>query len=266
MAQAGPEACMDADTRAFYCAAMRTLQDAGIPCLVGGAYALMVHAGIERHTKDFDLFVRPEDAERSLLALRAHGNRVEITFPHWLGKVFRGDDFVDVIWSSGNGVARVDDAWFAHARRADVLGCSVGICAPEEMIWSKGFVQERERFDGADAMHLLRAQADTLDWPRLLGRFAEHWRVLYSHLILFGFVYPGERHRIPTWVTTELARRTEQELGAAGDARVCNGPLISREQYLIDIEHWGYADVRIAERTMTEDDVTNWTAAIGTIE
>ena len=118
MARAGLDVGMDADTRAFYCAAMRSMQDAGIPFLVGGAYALLVYAGIERHTKDFDLFVRPDDAERSLLALRAHGSRVEITFPHWLGKVFRGDDFVDVIWSSGSGVARValPDALSRHVR------------------------------------------------------------------------------------------------------------------------------------------------------
>ena len=52
---------------------------------------------------------------------------------------------------------------------------------------------ERERYDGADIAHLLRARADQLAWRRLLRRFGPHWRVLLGHLVLFGFVYPGER-------------------------------------------------------------------------
>ena len=45
-----------------------------------------------------------------------------MTFPHWLGKAYRGDDFCDVIFSSGNGVCRVDDLWFEHSVPARVLG------------------------------------------------------------------------------------------------------------------------------------------------
>ena len=35
----------------------------------------------------------------------------------------------------------------------------------EEMIWSKAFIQERERFDGADIHHLLRCKGG----PRSTG-------------------------------------------------------------------------------------------------
>ena len=44
-------------TRAFYVRTLAVLIEAGIPFLVGGAYALAKHAGIERHTKDLDIFV-----------------------------------------------------------------------------------------------------------------------------------------------------------------------------------------------------------------
>lgn len=37
------------------------LRDAGLPHLVGGAFALRHYAGIERHTKDLDVFVRRAD-------------------------------------------------------------------------------------------------------------------------------------------------------------------------------------------------------------
>src|SRR5262249_49177341 len=63
------EACMRPDTisvaldprtRAFYCHALEMLTRAGAPFLVGGAYAFARYTGIERHTKDLDIFVRPE--------------------------------------------------------------------------------------------------------------------------------------------------------------------------------------------------------------
>src|SRR5262249_13068499 len=160
--------------------------------LVGGAYALQHYTGVVRHTKDFDVFVRPVDCQRVLDVFSAAGYRTELSFPHWLGKVFGGHgDFVDVIFSSGNGVAPVDSGRVAHAVDARVVGEPVRLCPVEEIIWSKGYVLERERYDGADINHLLRACGRDLDWRRLLGRYGAHWRVLLSHLVLFGFVYPG---------------------------------------------------------------------------
>src|SRR4030095_12962312 len=111
--------------------------------------------------------------------------------------VHSGDCYVDLIFSSGNGVAEVDDDWFRHAVEGEVLGLRVQLTPPEESIWSKAYVMERERYDGADVAHLLHTQADRLDWQRLVRRFGPHWRVLLSHLIVFGFIYPADRARIP---------------------------------------------------------------------
>jgi hypothetical protein len=44
---------LDPAARAFYRRAMAVLRDAGIPFLVGRAYAFARYTGIERHTKDF---------------------------------------------------------------------------------------------------------------------------------------------------------------------------------------------------------------------
>src|SRR5690349_16857642 len=107
----------------FYREALSILTDAGIPHLVGGAYAYARYTGIERHTKDFDIFIRREDFDRAAKAFEAAGYRSELTFPHWLGKAYgHGEDFVDLIFSAGNGVAVVDDVWFEHAVRDQVFG------------------------------------------------------------------------------------------------------------------------------------------------
>jgi hypothetical protein len=255
---------LDARTQEFYCLAMMDLREAGIPFLVGGAYALERYTGIERHTKDFDVFVRPRDADRVLDLFRARGYRTELTHPHWLGKIYSEDAFVDVIFRSGNGVAEVDDEWFEHAIAEEVLGIAVGLCPVEEILWSKGFVMERERFDGADVAHLLRACAEQLDWERLLRRFGPHWRVLLSHLILLGFVYPAEGSKIPDWVMSDLLTRLRAELvDTPNRERICQGTLLSRSQYLIDLELWGYKDARLEPRgAMSQDEIAQWTKAI----
>jgi hypothetical protein len=254
----------------FYRQAMRVLQEAEVPFLVGGAYAFARYTGVVRHTKDFDIFIRPRDFERALAALEGAGYPVERNFPHWLGKAWCGEYFVDLIFSSGNGIARVDPRWFEHAVDETVLEMPVKLIPVEEMIWSKAFIMERERFDGADVAHLLRGSAGQLDWDRLVARFGDNWPVLYVHLVLFTYIYPGERDAVPQRLLAELSRRlTEQSVeqgeragGSAGSERVCRGTVLSRSQYLIDIERWGYRDARLSPQgNMNEDEIEVWTEA-----
>jgi len=111
---------------------------------------------------------------------------------------------------------------------------------------------------------LLRSTAATLDWERLVARFGEDWRVLLSHLILFGFVYPQQRRDIPPPVVEDLLTRLREETtdGPHQDDR-CRGTVLSRGQYLPDVERWGYRDVRQDERVkMTPEEILAWTTAI----
>src|SRR5713101_7601211 len=165
---------LDARTRGFYRHVIEVLTRAGVPFLVGGAYAFARYTGIERHTKDLDIFVRSEDCEPTLKLLADAGYATSLQAPHWLAKAYSGDDYIDVIFSSGNGVARVDDLWFQDAPADEVLGMPVKIVPVEEMIWSKAFVMERERYDGADIMHLIHARGNDMDWDRLMARFRPH--------------------------------------------------------------------------------------------
>ena len=235
-----------------------------IPFLVGGGHALRHYTGDVRGTKDLDVFVRRGDALALLEGLAAGGFETDLTFPHWLGKAEIEGDYIDVIYSSGNGLAEVDDQWFEHSRPATVLGVPVRLCPPEEIIWSKAFIMERERYDGADISHLIRACQGRLDWPRLVARFGPHWRVLLSHITLFGFIYPGEVGAIPHDVTVGLCRLLERDARRPpSDQRVCQGTLLSREQYLTDVSRWGYSDGRIIPRGhLTPEEVAHWTAAI----
>lgn len=58
-----------------------TLQAAGIPFVVAGAYALQAYTGLYRQTKDLDVFLRRRDVPRALEALEAVNFRTEIVDP-----------------------------------------------------------------------------------------------------------------------------------------------------------------------------------------
>jgi hypothetical protein len=229
--------------------ALRLLQEQGFEPLVGGAYALRTHTGIWRDTKDLDLFLRKEQVRDALDVLARAGYRTEMTDEIWLAKAFAGPWFVDLIFSSGNGIATVDGEWLKRAAKGTVLGLPALIVPAEEMIWQKAFIQERERFDGADIHHLLRCKGRDLDWDHLLKRFGEnHWEVLLVHLIMYRYAFPCEKDQVPERVMRELIRRLElRESQPAGKERVCRGTLLSRQQYLHETNVEGYRDARETE-------------------
>ena len=261
MELANPEAGVGSPSLEFYRQVIAALQHAGVPCLVGGAYAFALQTRVERLTKDLDLFVRPADVERAIAAARAAGFRAAVSSPHWLAKIESDQGFIDVIFSSGNGIATVDDEWFEHAREEQVLGITTAVCPPEETIWSKAFVMERSRFDGGDVAHLLLARADSLDWERLVRRFGGHWRVLLAHLVLFGFIFPTERSRVPRTVLDDLLRRLAEEMGNPPPTdKVCRGTLLSWQEYLIDLKDGGFRDARLQpEGPLTARQIELWT-------
>jgi hypothetical protein len=244
---------------------MDLLSEAGIPFLVGGGYALAVYTGIVRHTKDLDLFVHPADVSRTLECLRLSGYEVELTFPHWLGKAkLDAEKFIDIIFRSGNGVCEVDDEWFRYAVSGQVLERDVRLAPVEEMLWSKAFVMERERYDGADVAHLLLHCSDKFDWERLLRRFGAHWRLLYIHLVMFGFIFPDHRLQVPRHLMRDLSDRMMSEYEQPMElTSLCQGTLLSRAQYLCDIGPRGLVDARLQpEVGMDAKDVALWTAGI----
>ncbi len=251
------------DTNNFYRRTLHVLSDAAVPFLVGGSHAFLEYTGIVRNTKDFDLFLRAVDVERAMDALRGAGYRTELTFHHWLAKAWQHEDFVDLVFSSGNGLCAIDDGWFDHAIETEVLGMPVKIVPAEELIWQKAFVMERERFDGADIMHILRSRANVLEWHRLIDRFGAQWPLLYSYLVYFTFIYPSDAALLPVDVLGDFAARHAALRAAPPTDRVCQGTLVSRGQYLVDIGQYGYADARLSPRgEMSAEDVIYWTWAI----
>lgn len=242
-AAAAPTA-VSPEAERFYGEALAELSRLGLPFLLAGTYAVSAYTGISRPTKDLDVFCKAGDYPRILTHFQDLGFRIEVEDERWLAKVHKGELFFDVIFASSNGTMPVNDQWFDHAREIELFGSTVRIVGPTELVWSKAFIQMRHRFDGADVVHVILKQAEAIDWRRLLNTMELHWEVLLVHLLTFRWVYPTDRDRVPGWLMDELLDRLRHQLALPPpEMKVCRGRMLSRIDYAVAVESWGYADV-----------------------
>jgi hypothetical protein len=225
----------------FYHEALQLLNEKKYPFLMGGAFALRLYSDIYRDTKDLDIFCRATDYQKILKLFSDKGYEVEITDPRWLAKVFHKGHFIDIIFNTTNNICVVDDSWFDNAIKGELFDVPVLYVAPEELFWSKSYVQNRERYDGADLNHLILKYGTKMDWKRVLMRMDQHWHLLLAQFLNFQFVYPSERNIIPRWIFDELVERAKIQFDLPSPiAKVCLGPLVDHTQYKTDIFDWGY--------------------------
>jgi len=219
------------------------LEQKRIPFAVAGAYALLQHTGICRTTKDLDLFLTPQNWLPALRYLEQHGFQCEVCDPVWLAKVRRDDYFVDLITGMSNAALSVDESWLRHAQPATVLGVPTRVLAAEELLVSKLFVTRRERFDGADIVHIIYGTAGNLDWGRILHLAGEHWEMLLWVLVLFRYVYPAQTHYVPAVLWQDLLDRFRKLVLEPDGQGTFRGSLIDDNMFAIDVNDWGLDDV-----------------------
>jgi len=227
------------EARSCYRDVVAALHEGQVECAVGGAFAIHKHTGIWRTTKDLDLLLEARSVPNALDQLRHAGFETCIEDPVWLAKAFRGDYFVDLITGLGNASLRVDASWIERSSREEILGVPCRILAPEEMIASKVFVARRERFDGSDVVHLIRACGERLDWARLLHILDRHWQLLLWSLSLFAYVYPGRTELVPERIWTELMNRFTESVKHPQRDAAFRGSLIDPLMFAIDVNEWG---------------------------
>jgi predicted nucleotidyltransferase len=236
-----------AEANAFYKEAIQLLNESGVPYLLGGGFAVKQYTGIMRDTKDLDIFCKAVDYPLILKFFSDKGFEVVHYDVRWLAKIFKGEHFIDIIFDSVNNVCTVDDTWFEHAQDGEYEGLPVKFVSAEELVWCKTYVQNRERFDGADVNHVILRYGKQLDWHRVLHRLDRHWHLLLSEIINFQFVYPYDYHElIPRWLFDELIKRAQMQYELPPPMqRVCRGPMIDNTQYSVDIKQWDYKSYTI---------------------
>lgn len=238
---------LDEEVREFYISALAILDESDIQYALGGGIAVAHYTGINRFSKDLDVFVRHGDYTKVLKLFAEKGFTTQLYDVRWLIKIFKNGHYIDVIFNTVNNICRVNDGWFERAAVGEFLGRPVKYIPVEELIWCKSYVWNRERFDGADINHVLLKQGKNLDWKHLYDLLDPHWHLLLAEIILFQFVYPGDfRNIIPQWLFDELIVRAQEQYSLPQPYElVCRGPMIDSTQYGTDIREWGYKSYTI---------------------
>ena len=126
------EADDDETFRAVLSEVVEAIEDEGIPYLAIGGLATATY-GRPRPTKDIDVFVKPEDAERCTKVLEGAGFSTEDPKEDWLLKAYKDEVLVDVIFRIHNSIY-LDDDMIARGRRHQLKGATVKVVPPEDFI------------------------------------------------------------------------------------------------------------------------------------
>ena len=228
---------------AFYSEVLQLMARSGIPFLLSGTYALASYTGIDRPTKDVDVFAKAGDALKMLSYFKEQGFDIEMVDERWLGRITRGSLFVDIVYNMPTVTTHVTDEWFDKAPKTELFGATVHLVPPTQFVWSKIFVQDHHRYDAADVVHMILKRHDEIDWQQLLSHMELYWEVLLVALLNFRFIYPSERDAVPKWLMDELLGRVgDQEKVKPPGRKVCRGRIFSPRDYAVDVDQWGFSD------------------------
>ena len=184
--------------------AISALRAEKVDFLLGGAYGLALYTGRLRNTKDADFFIVPEHVPRAAAALARAG--FQDYYPkcaydrRWIYRGTMDSFIVDLIFRMANRRADIDDIWFQRAQDITIHGDRLKVIPPEEMLWQKLYVLQRDRCDWPDIINILYVSGDKLDWEHLVNRVKEDERFLYGILHIFDWLCPERAARLPEFV------------------------------------------------------------------
>jgi hypothetical protein len=193
---------------AIYRRVIEAARSAGIQFAFGGAFATAAYTGQLRNTKDFDCYILPGQRTRmvdtlSRVGLQDHFDRLPYD-RSWIYRASEGDIIVDSIWAMANHRTEVDTYWLTQGPEVTIRGELLRAIPIEELIWSKLYVLQRERADWGDALNLIDARADAIDWSHLIGRLEDDAPLLSGVLAVFGWLAPDRVSAIEPWVWRRL--------------------------------------------------------------
>ena len=221
---------------------LEIMRSTGVPYALGGAYSHYAFTGVWRDSKDLDAFVRPQDVRSVLDAFAEAGFDTEVRNPHWLAKVHSAPHLFDILFAVRHMTRlRITDEWLATSLATRFLGVPTRMLGPEETIATKAYIANRDRFDGADILHIIRALQGEVDWQRLIDLLEGDEEILLWHLVLFAFAYPMHRDWLPR-ALMERAFERVQAPPAPFEARAFRGAVLDPASFAVDVTEWGYRD------------------------
>ena len=194
----------------------------------------MTYAGQWRDTKDLDLYILHQDRDRMIsvvteLGLRDYFEKLPYD-RNWIYRSYTGAIIVDLIWAMANRRALVDESWL-QGPEVEADGLRFRLLAPEEALWSKLYVLQRERTDWPDALNLLYGVGPEIDWCRLLQKLGHDTPLLSGLLAVFAWLAPPRARQLPAWIWSELGIRSPKMNGESTET-------IRERAQLLDTRPW----------------------------
>jgi len=147
--------------------AVAALEADRIPYLLGGGMGCWAYGG-PPSSKDLDLMVKAEDAERALRALEAAGMRSERPAEQWLLKAWDSDVLIDLIFDPIG--MPINDEVIERGERLGVGGMEVQVMALDDILATKLLAFDEHSLDYRPSLQIARALRERIDWRRLRRR------------------------------------------------------------------------------------------------
>lgn len=198
------EALIPEDEWRLYKSVIDELRERGIRFALGGGMAFSEYANRIRNTKDLDLYIFPADRDGAVQgALAAGFEDYHEQMPYdrsWIFRAYREPVIVDFIWTAPNHRMTVDPRWLTRGRDVVIRGTRLNLIPPEELIWAKLFVLQRDRCDWPDILNILANMGNLLDWRHLVDRLGHDAPLLGGVLSTFRWLSPEQARHLPSWL------------------------------------------------------------------
>jgi hypothetical protein len=191
-----PTADLQPEVEATLKRAIRALDEAEVPFMLGGGLAAWAHGG-PAGTYDVDLMVRGDDARAALDALVAAGMQAEDPPEQWLLKAHDGDVLVDVIYEP-SGLA-ISDEVFGRAQQLTVCAMRTRVMALEDVFSTKLLSMNDNALDYGPLIKMARAVREQVSWDEVRERthespYARGFFALAAELDLVELTGQRRRH------------------------------------------------------------------------
>src|ERR671922_90301 len=123
---------VDPDLMAILCEAVEIVGRIAADYVVIGGIPLAAYLD-RRHTKDVDLLVRPEQADRVLEEFARAKFETDKTYPEWLYKATKNDQLVDIIFKTRPNI-RLDAQMVEHTSIGEVDGVEIPLASLEDTL------------------------------------------------------------------------------------------------------------------------------------
>jgi hypothetical protein len=195
--------------------ALNALNEAHVPYVIGGAFAIYRYSGAWRNTNDLDLYLERRHISQAADILAREGfldyGEMAAGDREWIYHAMKDGTLIDLIWQPPNHMASIDESFYENGTDGEFLDVQTRYMSASDLIWTKIFIINRQRCDWPDIFHVIRSSPSEIDWSSLVQKIGDHWPVLLSFVVLFDWVYPNEAQSIPQSLREDLLNRKNRD-------------------------------------------------------